>query len=201
MSRRFRDFVRSHPFHVSLREDEAAPSMGGAPGAPPNPDSNGGGGGTTDKHHFSALKYQLDMGDGDFLAGLEDGVQSLYPPAEFAKQRWGMEIGGMVPAYVKKREDGNYDVNFMLDIKKGMQPKSLFYAGQKGQTKDTYDGDVGGVHEILSQEELIGMMTPMFRGGGQAQPGGGMGGAPGGGMGAPPAPPGGGMGAPPMGGM
>lgn len=167
--------------------------MGGA--APPtNPDS-----GTTDKHHFDAMKMQMGIEDEDFDAALEGDVVSLYPPKEFAKSRWNMAIAGMVPAQVKKRPDGNYDVTFMLDTKKTMQPKSMFMPDQSGIKKTTYDAEVMQKTEILSPEELQGMMTPAYRGGGQAQVGGGMGGgAPmgGGGMGG-----GAPMGGPPMGGM
>jgi hypothetical protein len=195
MSSRFREFMARHPIQIRLREEDAAPVSGAAPPAPGNPDS------PTDKHHFDALKFQLDIDDADFDAGLEGGVQQLWPSKEFTKARWNMEVAGMIPAMVKKRPDGNYDVTFMLDVKKKAQPKSMFYPDQKGMVKNTFDGDqqAGGVHEILSAEELQGMMTPAFRAGGAPGGAGGPGGAPP--PGGSPSPMGGPGGPPPMGGM
>jgi hypothetical protein len=200
MTRRFRDFVNRRPFCIRLREEgEAAPSMGGAPAAPPSPSSN-----TTDDHHFDALKMQMNIDDPDFDSALEGDVVSLYPPKEFSQSRWNMAIAGMIPAKVKVRPDGNYDVTFMLDTKKQMTPKAFFMPNQTGTKKTTYDGDdTVEKKEILSPKELQGMMTPAYRGGGQAQVGGGPGGMGGGGGGAPPmgggGPPPGGGGAPPGG--
>lgn len=166
MTARFREFVNAKPFCIKM-EQEAAPS-GVSPTSPSNPDS-----GKTDKYHFDAMKMQMGIDDDDFDAALEDSVVSLYPPKEFVKSRWNMSIIGMVPAKVSKRSDGNYDVTFMLDTKKSMQPKSFFMPDQTKTKKDAYDSKVIEKKEILNPEELQGMMTPAYRGGGQIQAGGG----------------------------
>src|SRR6478736_6327166 len=55
MSLTFREFVNRRPFSVKLREEEAAPSMGGAPPSPDNPDTK------TNKYHFDSLQRGLGM--------------------------------------------------------------------------------------------------------------------------------------------
>lgn len=186
--------MRRHPINISIREDEAAPSMGGAPAAPGNPDSK------TNKHHFDSLERGLGMDDEGMTAALEGNSITVWQVPDYSS-KWGYLVSGPVDASVEKRPDGNYSVTYQLKQKKLMEPKSFTLPYKKGERPMYYNGPVNDETVIVGEEELQDMMVVPFAKVGGAQPGamGGPGGAPGGAPpgGAPPggAPPGG---APPM---
>ena len=169
--------------------------MGGAPTPPSNPDS-----GKTNKNHFSFLKRQAGIADGDFDAAISSGIITIWNSPDYAS-KWGFNVTPPVQAHVEKRDDGSYDVTFLLSQMKAMNPHLFYYAHGQGQDTINYDGPVEDQTEVMTEEELQDAMVKPLAGGGGA-PGGmpGMGGPPGAPGGAPPmgGAPGG---APPMGGM
>lgn len=184
----FREFVRAHPFAVRLREDEAAPSIGGAPPAPGNPDN------TTNAHHFDSLARGLGMDDDDMTSALEGNSITVWQVPNYY-HRWGFLVSGPVDVSIEKRGD-NYELTYQLRAKQRMEPKSFYLPYKQGERPMYYKGTIKDEKVIVSAEELQDLMTVPYKN----MPPGGMGGGMGG-MGAPPggAPPMGGMGGPPPG--
>lgn len=181
MSVTFRQFIKSHPFSISLREDEAAPSIG-QPSQPSNPE-------TTNKHHFDSLQRHLGIGDKELEASLEGDALTIWKVPDYSS-KWGFMVNGPVQASVTKRGDGGFDVMFLLKQKQLMEPKSLIRPYKQGDRPMYYEGPVQDKTERMTEEDLQDAMTAPFNGmpsGGGAPMGGPPGGAP--------------MGGPPMGGI
>ncbi len=192
----FRHFMRDQYFPCSIREEEAAPSIGSSPSTPGNPDNS-----TTNKYHFDSLKQQFGIGDDEMTAALEGDPIQIWQVPDYSS-KWGYLVSGPCSAIVKQRTDGNYDITFQLAQKKLMNPQSFIMPYKKGERPLKFDGEVTDQKEIISSEELQDIMTKPLATGGMPQGGGmgadpSMGGAPpmGGPMGAPAG------GVPPMGGM
>lgn len=177
----FREFVRSRPIRIRMREEEAAPSSGGSPSQPSSP-------GKTNKFHFDSLQRGLGIGDEEMQSALEQGNITVYNTYDYYS-KWGFLVVGPTTAVVEKNDDGTFAVTFQLQQKQLMEPKSFIRAYEKGQRPIYYQGPVEDKTENMTEEELQDAMAKPLENGG-AQPGGGGMGAPGGG----------GMGAPPMGG-
>jgi hypothetical protein len=179
----FRDFIKPHSFSFSLREAE---------GEAPPPSDPEGGDSTTNKHHFTRLKKELGIEDGDFDSALEGDIQVLYKVPDYD---FGFEVQPPVPAMVTPLENGKYEVTFLFSLKKAIDPHA--FVGYEDGEEEPYDyeGEIEDQTEVMDEEELIDLLTPPYEGGGMGMGGPPMGGDPmGGGMGGPP------MGAPPMGG-
>ncbi len=180
---RFRHFLKANDFPCKLREDEAAPPMGGDGAAPPVP---GSGGDTTNKYHFDFLKQNLGIDDDDFDAALEGGIQTLYQVPDYG---WGFRVQPPVQAVIEDKGSGSYQVTFMLSQKKLANPKSFVLPYKSGDQPTYYEGPIEDKTVTMTREELADAMSKPFADGGAPPMGGGMGGGP---------PP---MGGPPMGGM
>lgn len=198
--RRFREFVRTQPFKISLREEEAAPTPTAAPPSSPE---------TTNTYHFDSLQRELGIDDAAFKGALEGGIHTLYKVPEYG---WGFRVQPPIQAMVKDKGSDQYEVTFMLTQKKLMNPKSFVYPYSTGHRPHYYEGEVEDKTETMNKEELADLIVPPLESGGMGGGMGGMMGPPGmgGPMGAPMGgpmgggpPPGGplGGGMPPIGGM
>lgn len=152
----FRQFIEKTNFSCSLLEQENAPSMGGAPEAPQNPNNK-----TTNKHHFSYLKRQFGISDEDLVDSIESVPIQLFKVPDYA-DKWGFLVVGDCGALATQRDDGNWDVNFMLSQKYLMNPNAFILPYSKNETPIVYKGEVEDKTEIVTDEELQDMTGGPF---------------------------------------
>jgi hypothetical protein len=160
----FKQFLNINNFYCSIFEQENAPSIGGAPPSPENPNSNN----TTNKHHFDVIKKEFGIEDSEMNSALEGGSIPVFKVPDYSKQ-WGYLVSGPSFATVVARPDGNYEVTFQLSQKKLLNPNSFILPYKKGETPTKYNGEVKDEVVIMTSEEFQDMMAlPYSKPSGQA---------------------------------
>jgi hypothetical protein len=149
----FRQFIENSNFSFSMFEQEAVPALGGAPESPANPDNIK----TTNKHHFDFLKRQFGIGDEDFADAIEAVPIQVFKVPDYSN-KWGFLVIGDCGALATQRDDGNWDVNFMLSQKQLMNPNAFIFPYEKNETPVVYKGKVEDKKEIVTDEELQDMV-------------------------------------------
>lgn len=156
MKRTFREFVRPQLFPRMFREDEAAPATGSGASAPSNPDSKG-----SSKDHFGALQRQFGIEDGAMKAAIEGDSIELWQCPDYSAS-WGFTVNGPVTASVEQVSENSYKVTFHLKQKKLMSPKDFYVPKGNAKALTYYAGPVEDKTQVMTQEELAGLMTAPF---------------------------------------
>lgn len=191
----FRNFIRNHDFNFSLREDEAAPSMGGSGGAPPNPDSSTGDsdGPSSYENVPNSMAREFNTTEEDMLAAIESGSLTISEIPDHEAE-WGFTVRPPVDVTVTQINDDMYDVKFPFEMLHAMNPQIFVDRTTMPGNLVQYQGPVEDKTIQMTKGELMkawqmslaqsagGGMPPM----GGAPPMGGMDGGMDGGMGAPP---------------
>lgn len=152
MPRTFRQYLEHINFSCSLLEQEAAPGVGATPEAPANPDNK-----TTNKHHFSFLKRQFGISDEDLVDAIEAVPIQVLKMPDYS-DKWGYNVIGDVGALATIRDDGNWNVTFMLSQKHLLNPNAFIFPYSKGQDPVIYTGKVEDKTETLTDEEIQDMI-------------------------------------------
>ena len=148
----FRHFIRANDFSCSLSEEEAAPAMGSDPANPSDPNKT-----TTNKHHFDFLKRQFGINDDDFVDAIEAVPVQIFKVPDYS-DKWGFLVIGDCEAGATQRDDGNWQLTFMLSQKHSMNPNAFILPYRKGENPIIYKGKVEDKTEIVSEEELQDMI-------------------------------------------
>lgn len=169
MALTFRQFIEASNFSFSMFEQEAVPALGGAPESPTNPDNK-----TTNKHHFDFLKRQFGISDEDLVDAIEAVPIQVFKVPDYS-DKWGFLVVGDCEALATQRDDGNWDVNFMLSQKQLMNPNAFIFPYGKNETPVIYRGRVEDQKETVTDEELQDMIGGPFAPSSSPPPAGPMG--------------------------
>lgn len=187
----FRNFLRNHDISFSLREQEAAPSMGGTGAQPSNPDSNFDSD-TGYENVPNSMAREFNVPPEAMLAAIQTGTLTLHEiPNKEAE--WGFTVRPPVDVTVQQINDNMYDVTFPFEMLYRQNPQLFMSTKLMPGNVVQYEGPIEDKTIQMSMNELMRAWQKSLEGAGSG--GGMMGAPPMGGMGGPP------MGGPPMGGM
>lgn len=143
----FRQFIR-------LTEEDTAPPTG-MPKSPDNPENK------TNKHHFDSLQRHLGIGDDEMTSALEGDALTIWKIPDYSS-KWGFNVSGPVQAELTKRPDGSFDVKYMLQQKKLMEPKAFTRPYKDGNRPFYYEGPIEDRVERMNAEEIQDAITAPY---------------------------------------